>query len=646
MWKKSVLGLAILVAGLLFWSCGDGSLDPLNDNELMMISRFDGAELRDSVVQVCKQNKDCWEKFEKTREISLGDYYFKLADDSLFYSYFADKGDSISVVGDSTFVWKDGKKIPVFIWSSNSTSDGDGDVTSNGSGPTSGSSSRRSSASGAGYDDDGFIDDWDGGSNGSGSGKSSRQYASTSSSSTKTGTSSSIDMSVLNPSSSSVKVASSTSINIDVGSSSSKINIVASSVSRSSSSQTVVQASSSSIASHSGGGGGGESGTMCAANTTLSGSCTGSPNPQIKNKTVTYTFKPDKNNTCSAPDNVEWFVNSPSDGADQTYKKYSYNSAQTQYTHAIKYSVAGDKKSVVFSMGGKNVVCDAVTVKADCNTNNSYSCTVKLNSASNNLTKNNPVSYTWTLAKSGCYDVTSITWSGSVSASGSDVYTVTKGFSSASTYSESISVVDESSTTPKSVSCPSALVRNVTETKPTCSVDGKVWATGASLTVKPKSISGCDYDNDKCGYALKKTGGSNIASSSSGYSGGSLSIAGESSADTVNYTLTLKNKIGSGSCTFNVVYKEPTLDTVSTNYKSFGEGIYRVTIGGSEVRNGFGCTVSGNASSDIIGVFNGQNIQSGSWGNLGTKVPVTLNSSYVFILYANPPSGLKCGIGW
>ena len=150
MWKKSVLGLAILVAGLLFWSCGDGSLDPLNDNELMMISRFDGAELRDSVVQVCKQNKDCWEKFEKTREISLGDYYFKLADDSLFYSYFADKGDSISVVGDSTFVWKDGKKIPVFIWSSNSTSDGDGDVTSNGSGPTSGSSSRRSSASGAG----------------------------------------------------------------------------------------------------------------------------------------------------------------------------------------------------------------------------------------------------------------------------------------------------------------------------------------------------------------------------------------------------------------------------------------------------------------------------------------------------------------
>ena len=380
------------------------------------------------------------------------------------------------------------------------------------------------------YWDDDFVDDYTGNSNGSGSGTSSRQYASTSSSSRNTGNSSSIDLSVLNASSSSVKVASSTSINIDVGSSSSKINIVASSVSRSSSSQTVVQASSSSIASHSGGGGGGDSGTMCAANTTLSGSCTGSPNPQIKNKTVTYTFKPDKNNTCSAPDNVEWFVNSPSDGADQTYKKYSYNSAQTQYTHNIKYSTAGNKKSVVFSMGGKNVVCDAVTIKADCNTSNSYSCTVKLNSASNNLTKNNPVSYTWTLTKGGCYDVTSISWSGSVTASGSDVYTVTKGFSSAGTYSESISVVDESSTTPKSVSCPSATVRNVTETKPTCSVDGKVWATGASLTVNPKSISGCDYDNDKCGYALKKTGGSNIASSSSGYSGGSLSIAGESSA--------------------------------------------------------------------------------------------------------------------
>ncbi len=640
MWKKSVLGLAILVAGLLVWSCGDGSVDSLSDNEVMMISRFPSTidyEMLDSIVNACKKDKECWEKAQKTGEIYKGDYTTILRDSS---------GNIIYKEGDSTFIYdKEGRKLPVFVLSSNSAGDGDEDVTSSGSNTTSGSSSRRSSASGAGYDDDGFIDDWDGGSNGSGSGKSSRQYASTSSSSKKTGSSSSFDMSVLNPSSSSVKVASSGNINIDLGSSSSKINIVASSVSRSSSSATVVVLSSSSVTQHGGGGGGGgNTGTACAANTVLSGTCKVSPSPGVKNKKVTYTFKPDNSNTCSAPDNVEWFVNSTTDGASRTYLDTSYASAQTEYKFDVTYSLAGDKKSVLFSMGGKNVVCDAVTIKADCNTNNSYTCTVKLNSASNNLTKSNPVSYTWTLTKGGCYDVTSVSWSGAVS--GSNVYTVTKGFSSASTYSESISVVDESSSTPKSVSCPSALVRNVTETKPTCSVDGKVWATGASLTVKPKSISGCDYDDDKCGYVLKKTGGSNIASSSSGYSGGSLSIAGESSADTVNYTLTLKNKIGSGSCTFNVVYKEPTLDTVSTAYKSFGEGIYRVTIGGSEVRNGFGCTVSGNASSDIIGVFNGQNIQSGSWGNLGTKVPVTLNSSYVFILYANPPSGLKCGIGW
>jgi len=640
MLKKGAIGLFFAVAGFFAWSCGDGSVDSLTDTEMMMISRFPSTinyDMLDSIVKACEKDKECWEKAKKTGEIYKGDYTTILRDSS---------GNIIYQEGDSAFIYdKDGKKLPVFVLSSNSASGGEEDVTTSGSTATSGSSSKRSSASGAGYDDD-FVDDYTGNSNGSGSGTSSRQYASTSSSSRNTGNSSSIDLSVLNVSSSSVKVASSTSINIDVGSSSSKINIVASSVSRSSSSQTVVQASSSSIASHSGGGGGGDSGTMCAANTTLSGSCTGSPNPQIKNKTVTYTFKPDKNNTCSAPDNVEWFVNSPSDGADQTYKKYSYNSAQTQYTHNIKYSTAGNKKSVVFSMGGKNVVCDAVTIKADCNTNNSYSCSRKLNSASNNLTKNNPVSYTWTLTKGGCYDVTSITWSGSVSASGSDVYTVTKEFSSAGTYSESISVVDESSTTPKSVPCSTATVRNVTETKPTCSVDGKVWATGASLTVKPKSISGCDYDNDKCGYVLKKTSGGNIASSSSGYNGESLSIAGESSAKTVNYTLALSNKIGNGSCTFDVEYKEPILDTVSTTYKSFGEGIYRVTIGGSEVRNGFGCTVSGSASSDIIGVFNGKDIQSGSWNNLGTKVPVTLKSSYVFILYANPPSGLKCGIGW
>lgn len=646
MLKKGAIGLFFAVAGFFAWSCGDGSVDSLTDTEMMMISRFPSTinyDMLDSIVKACEKDKECWEKAKKTGEIYKGDYTTILRDSS---------GNIIYQEGDSAFIYdKDGKKLPVFVLSSNSASGGEEDVTTSGSTATSGSSSKRSSASGAGYDDD-FVDDYTGNSNGSGSGTSSRQYASTSSSSRNTGNSSSIDLSVLNASSSSVKVASSTSINIDVGSSSSKINIVASSVSRSSSSQTVVQASSSSIASHSGGGGGGDSGTMCAANTTLSGSCTGSPNPQIKNKTVTYTFKPDKNNTCSAPDNVEWFVNSPSDGADQTYKKYSYNSAQTQYTHNIKYSTAGNKKSVVFSMGGKNVVCDAVTIKADCNTSNSYSCTVKLNSASNNLTKNNPVSYTWTLTKGGCYDVTSITWSGSVSASGSDVYTVTKGFSSAGTYSESISVVDESSTTPKSVSCPSATVRNVTETKPSFNVSSIVTGTELSVAVTPSSITGCDYDASKCSYTIKKKSTGTILASGSSYSSGALNtFTGESSdGTTVTYTLTLTNYLGGGGTSkdFDVTYYVIIPITATTTFEKYIKGrTYNISVG-SELRNGFGCSVTSTSqSARTVGTFNGSALTIPAYNTASNKVKPSANSTgNEFIVADDAPSDLKCGISW
>ena len=647
MWKKRVCGLTLLVAGLLVWSCGDGSVDALGDKELLMISRFDPVDMRDSIVLVCYKNGECWKKFEKTGEIFLGDFYFKIPDTTLLR--LVTGGDSLVVEGDSAFVWKDGKKLPVFNFSSNSNDDDDDDVTSNGSTATSGSSSKRSSASGFEKDEGSeFGDD----PNSSGSGTSSRAHAEDGSSSSQKKSSSSTGGSQYTNSSSSQKVASANSADIDLGSSSSKINIVPSSVSRSSSSQTVVQASSSSIASHSGGGGGGESGTMCATNTTLSGSCTGSPNPQVKNKTVTYTFKPDKNNTCSAPDNVEWFVNSPSDGADQTYKKYSYNSAQTQYTHNIKYSTAGNKKSVVFSMGGKNVVCDAVTIKADCNTNNSYSCTLKLNSASNNLTKNNPVSYTWTLTKGGCYDVTSITWSGSVSASGSDVYTVTKEFSSAGTYSESISVVDESSTTPKSVACSTATVRNVTETKPSFNVaDITVAVAEASLTVTPTNVVGCDYDSDQCSYILKKTSGSPSVSGNhySNDSGALKPISGES-AGKVNYTLILTNYKGSTTNTFDVTYVTP-IDTslASEGFAVYEPGsVYRISVGNS-VYNGFGCKITSHQNNNTYsaGTFNGTLLTFNGWQTATGKVTPAANSTdNIFVVAQDAPAGMTCGISW
>ena len=641
MWKKSVLGLAILVAGLLVWSCGDGSVDSLSDNEVMMISRFPSTidyEMLDSIVNACKKDKECWEKAQKTGEIYKGDYTTILRDSS---------GNIIYKEGDSTFIYdKEGRKLPVLVLSSSSNSDGEEDVTSSGSNTTSGSSSRRSSASGAGYDDDDFVDDYGGGSNGSGSGTSSRQYASTSSSSKKTGSSSSIDMSVLNASSSSVKVASSGNIVIDLGSSSSKIVITQSSVSRSSSSATVVVLSSSSRAQHGGGGsGGGNTGTTCTVDQ-LKGSCKPTKDEVFKGKPVTYKFTPTSANSCNATDNIQWSV---LPGLDGTTGGASPTDQVGGYTFDVTYSLAGEKKSVMFTMGGVNVPCDAVTIRPNCSSPNSYTCTVKLNSASNNLTKNNPVSYTWTLTKGGCYDVTSVSWSGAVS--GSNVYTVTKGFSSASTYSESISVVDESSTTPKSVSCPSATVRNVTETKPSFNVSSLVTGTELSVAVTPTSIAGCDYDASKCSYSIKKKSTGAVLASGSSYSSGALSsFTGESTdSTTVTYTLTLTNYLGGGGTSkdFNVTYYEIIPITATATFVKYIAGrTYNVSVG--TISNGndkFKCNVNSTSNvSRVVGTFDGTTLTIDPYQSRTNTVTVTSNSSHVFIVNSDRPSDMTCGL--
>lgn len=616
MLKKGAIGLFFAVAGFFAWSCGDGSVDSLTDTEMMMISRFPSTinyDMLDSIVKACEKDKECWEKAKKTGEIYKGDYTTILRDSS---------GNIIYQEGDSAFIYdKDGKKLPVFVLSSNSASGGEEDVTTSGSTATSGSSSKRSSASGW-VDDGGYTENGSGGEGKSG------------------GNGGSSGMIIIERSSSSKKTASCSSVDLSFLSSSSAPTISMASVAHEESSSSKQQLSAGSESSQ--GGGGGNVNLKCG-NTPISGKCEpkGKSNPSelyttYKGRDVTYKYTPDAG-TCTETSTIKWIAGD--DGASPVSQEGGW-----EFTTA--FSKEGTKTLTYFIMDDTRIPCEEVVVESQCVGNNSYTCSIHLNSSSNNLTKANPVSYTWTLTKGGCKDIldNGITWGGSVSGNG---MTVSQTFNSAGTYSVSLNVKDEGKpSTGTDVLCSAAVVRNVTETKPTCSIDDKLWVTGESIKIAPKSISGCDYDNDKCGYVLKKTSGGNIASSSSGYNGESLSIAGESSAKTVNYTLALSNKIGNGSCTFDVEYKEPILDTVSTTYKSFGEGIYRVTIGGSEVRNGFGCTVSGSASSDIIGVFNGKDIQSGSWNNLGTKVPVTLNSSYVFILYANPPSGLKCGIGW
>lgn len=637
MLKKGAIGLFFAVAGFFAWSCGDGSVDSLTDTEMMMISRFPSTinyDMLDSIVKACEKDKECWEKAKKTGEIYKGDYTTILRDSS---------GNIIYQEGDSAFIYdKDGKKLPVFVLSSNSASGGEEDVTTSGSTATSGSSSKRSSASGAGYDDD-FVDDYTGNSNGSGSGTSSRQYASTSSSSRNTGNSSSIDLSVLNASSSSVKVASSTSINIDVGSSSSKIVITQSSVSQSSSSKVVVVLSSSSTAQHGGGGGGGETGTTCTTSQ-LKGVCKPTKDEVVKGKPVTYKFTPANGNTCNATDNIQWSV---LPGLDGTTGGASPTDQVGGYTFDVTYSLAGEKKSVMFTMGGVNVPCDAVTIKADCNTANSYSCTVKLNSASNNLTKNNPVSYTWTLTKGGCNEVTSIAWSGAVAGSSASV---TKTFNSAGSYSASVKVMDEGRSSASSVTCAAAEVRNVTETKPSFNVaDIPVAVVGASLTVTPTSVVGCDYDSDKkCSYTLKKSSGSPSVSGTLYQSGALKPISGESTDGTVGYTLTMTNYLNEPTTkTFNVTYVTPVDTTATTTFISYAAGaVYRVSVGTiSNGNNKFKCNVGGQASVNrVVGVFDGTTLTIDSWQTRTNTVEVTSNSSHVFIVSSDRPSDMTCGL--
>lgn len=638
MFKKNVLGLTILAAGFLLWSCGDGSIDPLSDSEIMMISRFPSTidyDMLDSIVKACEKDEACWEKAKKTGEIYKGDYTKVLRDSS---------GNIVVVEGDSAYTWKDGKKLPVFNFSSNSNDDDDDDVTSSGSTATSGSSSKESSASG--YDVDEYTDGGDGpDSNGSGSGGTSVSHD-RSSSSKKSTSSSSIDLSFLN-SSSSIKVLSSTTV---VRSSSSKKTTSSSSVDLSflssstppeveRSSATVVESSSSktslSAGSESSQGGGGGSGGLKCGEKEITGTCKPNKDHVFKGDNVTYTYVPAAG-SCDEESAIHWLAGD------------SDASVETQdggWNFTVSFSRIGPKITY-FIMDNTRIPCDDILVETNCNTPNTYSCTNSLISTSNNLTKSNPVKYKWTLSKSGCYDVLSVAWNGPVVK---DSMIATGNYSSVPSSSNVfVSVVDESGNTPKEVNCPSAVVRNMTEAAPSCSVVGKVWATGESLTIAPKSISGCDYDNDKCGYVLRETSGGNIASSSSGYDGGSLSIVGESTANTVNYTLTLSNKIGSGSCTFDVEYVDATSVTATTSFIEYtAGGVYKVTKTNSSGPSDFVClTNTAGQSGVVVGTIDEVSIKACSAKWCGSSKSLNTNSAYIFLVSDDAPSDLKCGLSY
>ncbi|WP_407446932.1 hypothetical protein [Fibrobacter sp.] len=676
MLRKSVLGFAILAAGLLVWSCGDGSVDSLTDSELLMISRFPSTidyDMLDSIVEACKKDAACWEKAKKTGEIYKGDYTEVIRDSS---------GNIVVVEGDSAYVWKDGKKLPVFNFSSNSNDDDDDDVTSSGSTATSGSSSKRSSASG--YDVDEYTDGGDGpDSNGSGSGgtsvahdRSSSSKKSTSSSSVdlsflnssssikvlssstiirsssskKVASSSSVDLSFLSSSSSSLGVASSSSIKNE-RSSSSKIVINQSSVSQSSSSQQEVHLSSSSITQHGGGGGG--TGMTCDEGS-LSGSCTVSENPGYRNETVTYTFRPDGNNTCTAYGEVEWNVTNPEDGASVTHWADPTSSSRSSFSFDVKYSSIGDKKSVIFSMGGQNKQCDAVTIKRRCESN-TYTCSTALTSATNNMWKND-VTYKWTFSQgaSNCLDVSSVNWNGSGLTINGNTATkkYPKGTTTPVNESVSLTVVDELGS--HTVNCtPNATAEYVPDVVPSFSVSDMTMPINyATVKVTPTSVAGCSYsEGNKCSYSLEDENGTVVASASGGYVSGALnSFSGESNEVTVNYTLTLTNYIGSSEPkTFSITYVTPEDREATTTFVGYmAGGVYMVSVPSAD-RPAFKCKLQagqGNTSY-AAGVVNGTTTLTipNQWNN-SNGYPVSTGSSFLFMVNTNVPSGMTCGLDW
>ncbi len=676
MLRKSVLGFAILAAGLLVWSCGDGSVDSLTDSELLMISRFPSTidyDMLDSIVEACKKDAACWEKAKKTGEIYKGDYTEVIRDSS---------GNIVVVEGDSAYVWKDGKKLPVFNFSSNSNDDDDDDVTSSGSTATSGSSSKRSSASG--YDVDEYTDGGDGpDSNGSGSGgtsvahdRSSSSKKSTSSSSVdlsflnssssikvlssstiirsssskKVASSSSVDLSFLSSSSSSLGVASSSSIKNE-RSSSSKIVINQSSVSQSSSSQQEVHLSSSSITQHGGGGGG--TGMTCDEGS-LSGSCTVSENPGYRNETVTYTFRPDGNNTCTAYGEVEWNVTNPEDGASVTHWADPTSSSRSSFSFDVKYSSIGDKKSVIFSMGGQNKQCDAVTIKRRCESN-TYTCSTALTSATNNMWKND-VTYKWTFSQgaSNCLDVSSVNWNGSGLTINGNTATkkYPKGTTTPVNESVSLTVVDELGS--HTVNCtPNATAEYVPDVVPSFNVSNMTMPVNyATVKVTPTSVAGCSYsEGNKCSYSLEDENGTVVASASGGYVSGALnSFSGESNEVTVNYTLTLTNYIGSSEPkTFSITYVTPTPMDASTTSTSYAPAnAYSVSTAASIGENKFKCVTS-SAPNDglVIGYFNGTEYKAypGQWGS-NSGYAVSASSTYTFVIFNDAPSNIQCYLSW
>lgn len=158
-------------------------------------------------------------------------------------------------------------------------------------------------------------------------------------------------------------------------------------------------------------------------------------------------------------------------------------------------------------------------------------------------------SFTLTTTYAGSCWSSSLTGNGVPSANCGTSYVVTPTSVGTHTYTYSVTGGDKGNAT-----CEQTV--NVVEKAPTCSVGDMTKAVGASVTISPSASTGCT--NGPCSYTV--TGGTKGGTSGSGYYDSDASLgnpmSGETVAGNVNYTLTLSNSAGDGSCNFKVNYTE------------------------------------------------------------------------------------------
>lgn len=292
-----------------------------------------------------------------------------------------------------------------------------------------------------------------------------------------------------------------------------------------------------------------------------------------------------------------------------------------------------------------SVNCPNVTVK---NTPpQGCSCAAELTSATNDLYKNSPVTYKWTV--SGCSGSNlSYVWSSGVTGSG---YTATGSYEYVGNYEPTVSVKTPTGGS-ATVTCGKGKVVNYAP--PTCSVEdiSHVYI-GSAVSVLPSSLAGCDYDSDGCNYAI--TGGTTGGTGDSGYKGGKITgLTGEPNAgDVGSYTLTLTNKIGTGYCTFDVAYTGADHEitskggSISVSNGAIVKISEDVTSGGLRCWHGWqssDCTVNIESSSTVTKSIGSCNSGDG-WGYI--ELPLSsLNSDRVAVItFTGVGDGaMTCGV--